>query len=85
MNLHWLWGVTRNGAHFQRHGIWRVSINHQESVGIQKTVTCLLEGDVIKAAEKDDPHAIVGQGDRRDNKCLKEHEHFKVINGLISS
>lgn len=60
-------------------------MNHQGSVGIQTTVTCLLESDMIKAAEEDDPHAIEGQGERRDNACLKEHEHFKVTNGLRPS
>lgn len=73
--------VTGNRAHFRRHGLWRISAKHHESVRIE-TVTCLLKGDVTKAAEKDNPHAIVGRGARTNNKCLKEHENLKAINGL---
>lgn len=74
--------VPRNGARFQRRGIWRVSVNHPESVGIQRAVEGLREGNGVKAAEKD---VLAGQGERREDTCLKERGHRKVTDGLASS
>lgn len=43
-------------------------MKHHESVRIE-TVKCLLKGDVTKAAEKDNPHVIVGRGARTNNNA----------------
>lgn len=54
-------------------------MNHPESVGIQRAVEGLREGNGVKAAEKD---VLAGQG---EDTCLKERGHRKVTDGLASS
>lgn len=39
------------------------------------------EGDVTRAAEKENPQAIVVG--RRGKKCLKTRENLKVVSGLV--